>query len=156
MSRRLQVANQRPEGWDELHLPTVRALIEAGENAVDELRRISGRQGLSSKPMAIAVWHLYQAERMTAGDLARQCGCDAGNLSSMLDRLEEAGLLEREPCRNDRRVRYVHLTAKGRKVGAQVHSDYKRSGIYNELNRLNPREREAFTRILMRIAAANR
>jgi DNA-binding MarR family transcriptional regulator len=104
--------------------------------------------------MAIAVWHLYRSERVTAGDLARQCGCDAGNLSSLLDRLEESGLVERVSCENDRRVRYVALTAKGRKIGSQVQSDYKRSGVYNELNRLAPREREAFTNILLRITAA--
>jgi len=143
-----------PEGWDELYLPTVKALIAAGENVVDELRKISGRQGLSSKPMAIAIWHLYQTEGVTSGDLARQCGCDAGNLSSMLDRLEEGDLVERVSSKNDRRVRYVRLTSKGRKIGAAVQSDYMRSGVYRELDRLTAREREAFTNTLMRIVTA--
>jgi MarR family transcriptional regulator, 2-MHQ and catechol-resistance regulon repressor len=145
---------ERPEGWDELYLPTVKALIAAGENLVDELRRISGRQGLSSKPMAIAVWNLFQSPRITAGDLARRCGCDAGNLSSLLDRLEEEGLVDRVSCNSDRRVRYVHLTPKGRKVGAEVQREYKKSSFYRELSRLTPKERETFTAVLTRIAAA--
>jgi DNA-binding MarR family transcriptional regulator len=136
----------------DLYLNTVGALIKAGERVVDELTSISGREGLSSKPMAIAVWYLSRMERVTAGDLARRCGCDAGNLSSMLERLEKAGLAERTPCPNDRRVRYVQLTAKGRRIGARMHQDYVRSGVYKVLNRLDAREREAFTKILTDIA----
>jgi DNA-binding MarR family transcriptional regulator len=157
MSSKLKVQDvesERPEGWDELHLPTVKALIAAGENVVDELRRISGRQGLSSKPMAIAVWNLFQSERVTAGELARRCGCDSGNLSSLLDKLETEGLVERVSCHNDRRVRYVRLTQRGRRIGAQVQSDYKKSSFYRELARLTPKERDAFTAVLTRIAAA--
>jgi DNA-binding MarR family transcriptional regulator len=141
-----------PDGWEKLYFPTVRALIGAGEAVLDGLREIAGRQGLSSKPMAIAVWTLFQSEQMPAGDLARRCGCDAGNLSSMLDRLEQSGLVERVSAAHDRRVRYVRLTAKGRKIGAQVQDDYKRSAVYKELNRLAPSEREALTAVLRRIA----
>jgi DNA-binding MarR family transcriptional regulator len=144
--------SSRPEGWDKLYFPTVRALIDAGEAVLDGLREIASRQGLSSKPMAIAVWNLYQSPRMTTGDLARRCGCDAGNLSSMLDRLEKEGLLERVSAPHDRRVRYVDLTAKGRKIGAQVQDEYKRSAAYKELNRLTPRAREELTAILKRLA----
>lgn len=148
---------ERPEGWDELYLPTVKALINAGEAVADDLCRLASKQGLASKPMAICVWHLYQTGRVMSGDLARKCGSDAGNLSSMLDRLEEAGLVERESCNSDRRVRYVQLTAKGRKIGAAVQRDYKQSAIYTELNRLSTRERETFTNVLLNIvAAANR
>jgi MarR family transcriptional regulator, organic hydroperoxide resistance regulator len=154
-SRRLRAhssSSVAPEGWEKLYFPTVRALIGAGEAVLDSLRRIAGRQGLASKPMAIAVWTLFQTERMTAGDLAKRCGCDAGNLSSMLDRLEKSGLVERVSAPHDRRVRYVHLTPKGRKIGAQVQDDYKRSAVYKELNRLGPREREALTAVLRRLA----
>ncbi|HXW51326.1 MAG TPA: MarR family transcriptional regulator [Candidatus Acidoferrales bacterium] len=141
-----------PDGWEKLHFPTVRALIDAGESVMDGLRSIASRQGLVSKPMAIAVWHLYQSEHVTAGDLARKCGCDAGNLSAMLDRLEKAGLVERASAPHDRRVRYVRLTAKGRKIGAQVQDDYKRSAVFRVLDRLSPRERAALTGVLRRIA----
>jgi DNA-binding MarR family transcriptional regulator len=154
-SRRAKPRSQTlpaPEGWDKLYLPTVRALIGAGEAVLDSLRQIAGRQGLSSKPMAMTVWTLFQSDHMTAGDLARRCSCDAGNLSSMLDRLEEAGLVERVSAPHDRRIRYVHLTAKGRKIGAQVQEDYKRSAVYKELSRLAPREREALTGVLKRLA----
>lgn len=153
--QRSSTAHERPETWDELYLPTVRALIEAGEHVLDELRKISGRQGLASKPMAVAVWHLYHNERMTAGELARQCACDAGNLSSLLDRLEEAGLVERAACDSDRRIRFVRLTTKGRKLAAQVERDYKASAIYSILKSLGGRERRNFTSVLESIASAS-
>ncbi|MBV8162991.1 MAG: MarR family transcriptional regulator [Candidatus Eremiobacteraeota bacterium] len=143
--------------WDALYLPTVKALINAGITVSDELTRLASRQGLSSKPMTVCIWNLFHMGRVTAGDLARCCGADAGNLSALLDRLEEAGLVEREPCSIDRRVRYVQLSHRGRQIAAAVQRDYKRSGIYTELNRLSERERESFTKILSNIvAAANR
>ena len=143
-----------PGQWDALYLPTVKALINAGITVSDELTRLASRQGLSSKPMTVCIWNLFHMGRVTAGELARCCGADAGNLSALLDRLEEAGVVEREPCSTDRRVRYIQLTHRGRQIGAAVQRDYKRSGIYTELNRLSEREREAFTKILLDIVAA--
>jgi DNA-binding MarR family transcriptional regulator len=163
MSRAIRVLNEnRQEGahlrqWDELYFPTVRALINAGDAVADELCRLAQSHGLSSKPMTACVWNLFHLGRATAGDLARICSADAGNLSSMLDRLEEAGLVERESCPSDRRVRYVQLTAKGRLLGAALQRDYKKSGIYTELDRLSERDREMFTNTLRSIiATANR
>jgi DNA-binding MarR family transcriptional regulator len=52
--------------------------------------------------------------------LAGGWGCDASNVTWLVDRLEENGLVERRPHPTDRRVRTVALTPKGVEVRAQV------------------------------------
>jgi len=52
--------------------------------------------------------------------LADGWGCDASNVTWLVDRLEEHGLVERRAHPTDRRVRTVVLTAKGVQVRDQV------------------------------------
>ena len=46
-------------------------------------------------------------------DLAGAMHCDASYVTQLADRLEEAGLVEREPDPDDRRVKRLVLTSKG-------------------------------------------
>src|SRR5579872_530399 len=139
----------------ELFLNLVHGVIEAGDNAVTALRNLAFSQGLTSKPMAIAIWRLHLNKGpLKVSDLARTIDCDTGNTSGVLDRLEEAGLIERAQHGSDRRVRLVQLTAKGRKLGVQMEMDYKRTWMYRALKELSPRERETLDDILMRLNAS--
>jgi len=52
--------------------------------------------------------------------LADQLGVEGPSVVSMLDRLEQAGLVLRAPCPTDRRVKLVHLTDPGRELYDKV------------------------------------
>jgi DNA-binding MarR family transcriptional regulator len=52
------------------------------------------------------------------GDLATLLVCDASNVTWLVDRLEERGLVERRPYPSDRRVKSVVLTPEGVKTKA--------------------------------------
>jgi MarR family transcriptional regulator for hemolysin len=52
--------------------------------------------------------------------LADQLGVEGPSVVSMLDRLEQAGLVLRVPCPTDRRVKLVQLTDAGRALYAKV------------------------------------
>ncbi|HSO96291.1 MAG TPA: MarR family transcriptional regulator [Acidimicrobiia bacterium] len=52
------------------------------------------------------------------GDLAVLLACDASNVTWLVDRLEERGLVERRPHPRDRRVKSVVLTPEGAKTKA--------------------------------------
>lgn len=54
------------------------------------------------------------------GELARYLMCDSSNVTGITDRLEERGLLRREPGEKDRRVKMLVLTEEGQKVRAEV------------------------------------
>lgn len=49
-------------------------------------------------------------------ELARRLGMDASNLTGVVDRLEERGLVERRPDPGDRRVRQLALTPEGERL----------------------------------------
>jgi DNA-binding MarR family transcriptional regulator len=46
-------------------------------------------------------------------DLADRLCCDASNVTGIVDRLEERGLVERRPATDDRRVKHLVLTEAG-------------------------------------------
>lgn len=54
------------------------------------------------------------------GELVRVFGMKQSTLTSLLDRLEEAGYLRRELNPDDRRSFLIHVTAEGRKVADQA------------------------------------
>jgi DNA-binding MarR family transcriptional regulator len=55
-----------------------------------------------------------QAVRMT--DLANQVLFSSGGFTKLADRMEDAGLIRREPCPTDRRATFAVLTPQGRAV----------------------------------------
>ena len=56
----------------------------------------------------------------TMGALAQTFACDASNVTWLVDRLEERGLVERRPHPSDRRVRMVALTGPGEKTRSEL------------------------------------
>jgi DNA-binding MarR family transcriptional regulator len=57
-------------------------------------------------------------EGRSMGELATVLACDASNATWLVDRLEERGLVERQPHPGDRRVKSVVLTREGAKTRA--------------------------------------
>jgi DNA-binding MarR family transcriptional regulator len=65
-------------------------------------------------PHVIALRALDQPRPM--GELARLLACDNSNITGIVDRLEERGLVERTAADHDRRVKLIVLTAEGKRV----------------------------------------
>jgi MarR family 2-MHQ and catechol resistance regulon transcriptional repressor len=51
--------------------------------------------------------------RMTMGELAGQIVLTTGGVTRLIDRMESAGVVVREPCPTDRRVSYAVITEEG-------------------------------------------
>jgi DNA-binding MarR family transcriptional regulator len=58
------------------------------------------------------------------GELARRLGCDKTNVTGMVDRLVQRGLLTRQPDPADRRVSRVVLTEEGMALGAKIRAEF--------------------------------
>ena len=54
------------------------------------------------------------------GELARFLACDNSNVTGITDRLEERGLVRREPSPQDRRVKLLVLTDEGERLRREV------------------------------------
>jgi DNA-binding MarR family transcriptional regulator len=53
-------------------------------------------------------------------ELASTLGCDNSNVTGIIDRLEERGLVERRPAPHDRRVKMLVVTPRGREVRQRI------------------------------------
>lgn len=86
--------------------------------------------------------------RLTMSELACQLGLTSGGATRLVDRVVEAGLVERNACPSDRRVQWVVLTAAGEQKldeGLSVHLD----DLQRELiDRLDPDELDVLERAL--------
>jgi DNA-binding MarR family transcriptional regulator len=73
---------------------------------------------------------------MTLGELSRRMMVSNGNITGLVERLAEQGLVERTPHPADRRAAFVRLTALGRSSFgemASVHADWI-ADLFQELN----------------------
>jgi DNA-binding MarR family transcriptional regulator len=70
--------------------------------------------------LALALQMLEPGEPRPMSALAGQLRCDASNVTSIADRLEAAGLVERRPGESDRRVKTLVLTPHGEEVRERV------------------------------------
>jgi MarR family transcriptional regulator, organic hydroperoxide resistance regulator len=68
-----------------------------------------------------ALVHLHDEEGRSLSELATLLICDKSNVTSVVDKLEEAGLAERKAGKaGDRRFRRVVLTAEGQRLRRQA------------------------------------
>ena len=87
---------------------------------------LEARVGLPHAWFEVLV-RLSRSERgqLTMGALAEQVTLTTGGVTRLVDRMEAAGLVERLPCRTDRRVSYAGITEAGRaklEEAAAVHA----------------------------------
>jgi DNA-binding MarR family transcriptional regulator/GNAT superfamily N-acetyltransferase len=80
------------------------------------------REGLLHSPYSLAeariIYELAHRDVVTAADLGRELGLDAGYLSRMVSRLGQQGLLDRLPSESDGRQRLLRLTPAGEQAFA--------------------------------------
>jgi DNA-binding MarR family transcriptional regulator len=98
-------------------------------------------------PVQCHVLHLIEPERpLPMGRLADTLGCDASNVTGLVDRLEARGLVQRRPSADDRRVKVIHLTPAGSRLRAQLLR--RMTGSSCPLSRLSAADQRSLVRIL--------
>jgi DNA-binding MarR family transcriptional regulator len=63
-----------------------------------------------------ALMALEEGVSLPMHELATRLHCDSSNVTGIVDRLEQRGLVERRPHDQDRRVKLIVLTARGAEV----------------------------------------
>jgi DNA-binding MarR family transcriptional regulator len=69
-----------------------------------------------SPPQVMALRHLDPAEPKPMSELALALRCDNSNVTGLVDRLEDRGLVERRAAEHDRRVKMLRITERGADV----------------------------------------
>jgi DNA-binding MarR family transcriptional regulator len=69
---------------------------------------------------AMVLRFLYDQDQITSIDLGKKTELDSATLTGVIDRLENAGLIDRKDNPHDRRSIQIYLTEKGKITGEQV------------------------------------
>lgn len=70
-----------------------------------------------------------------------------GNITGLVDRLERDGLVARERSHEDRRIVFAHITAEGRRLSEEAHTEFV--GLIGRLlDFMGPEERKALAQQL--------
>lgn len=101
------------DGMDDPRLTAVGLLVEVYEGLVEHLGELHARHGLSGSEFDSLLRLARSGERLQMSDLAAQTSMSTSGITRVVDRLEQRGLVRREPSPADRRVSLVVLTDEG-------------------------------------------
>ena len=104
------------------------------------------------------LWALERAEggRMRLAGLAEKVVLSRSNMTRLIDRLEEAGLVRRERSDEDRRGAFAALTREGAKLRATMWPVYQRAIVELFDCHLAPGEAQVLDAAMRRMLAAAR
>ena len=123
-------------------------VTRAAEGQLREYLRLTHDTTLPRFDVMAALWR--RRDGVTMSELSRMLLVSNGNATTVVDRLEKDGLVQRRPSETDRRTVYVALTDRG----AQVFEGWA-TGHEAELNRIfedmDEADLDALTAILKRM-----
>ena len=112
------------------------------------LARIKGSGVTLGQPKVLD--YLKDHNGSSQKEIARGCHIEAGSLTSILNRMEEKGLVERRMLHGNRRNSYVFLTEKGEELRNLVTESFE--SIENEAFRgISEADRQQFMKTFSRI-----
>ncbi len=102
---------------------------------------------------AMVLGFLRDEDRITSGELGKRTELDSATLTGIIDRLEAAELIERRGNPADRRSIQVHLTERGRSLGAKAVQLIAEANV-TFLEMLTEKERGELRRLIGKLRAA--
>jgi MarR family transcriptional regulator, organic hydroperoxide resistance regulator len=106
-----------------------------------------------SPPQVRALAVLDPDRPVPMSELAEALHCDNSNVTGIVDRLEDRGLVERRSATHDRRVKMLAVTARGADVREQLAERLQEAP--EPLARLSPEDQRALRDIMRRALEAD-
>jgi DNA-binding MarR family transcriptional regulator len=135
----------RPKRSDEPILPLAQSLRLAVMRLARRLRQQSEADMTPSMLSALST--IERHGPMTLRELAAHERVQPPTVTTVLGRLESAGLVSRDTDLDDRRVSWVSLTSDGRRL-AEANRSRKTEFLAKRLSKLDDRDRESLARAL--------
>jgi len=125
---------------------------------VDAIERRLAQAGLPPLGWYDLLWALERspAQRLRMSELAEKVVLSRSNLTRLVDRLEDAGLVSRERSEDDRRGAYAVLTEAGREMRRRMWPAYEAEIRQLFEGRLSEAEADILGAVLRRLLAAAR
>src|SRR5262245_20938942 len=129
------------------------AFVFAHAAAVGRIEREFAAAGVVSLTWYDVLTALTAApgHRLRLQDLADEVVLSRSGLTRLVDRIEAAGLIRREPCETDRRGTYAVLTSAGEEAVAKAWPVYARGVARHFADRLTGEEKRALAAALRRV-----
>lgn len=109
------------------------------------VRRVADAVGITASQV-VALREL--SEPITARTLASRMSCEPSNATFVLDRLEQQGLIQRQPHPTDRRAKQIVLTPDGHQVRTNV---LRRLHAESPLTRLTTDQQDSLRELLQKL-----
>jgi MarR family 2-MHQ and catechol resistance regulon transcriptional repressor len=90
-------------------------MVQAAVRVKHDLGRLAETYDLTTMQV-FTLCSLIPDEDMAMNRLSHLLACDASNVTGIVDRLVQRGLITRAECETDRRVKVISLTEKGGKL----------------------------------------
>jgi DNA-binding MarR family transcriptional regulator len=143
-------------GLPEPYLSAWRGVLNAHASLVEQIEEALARSGFPPLAWYDVLWALRRApgRRARMAELAQSLTLSRGGLTKLVDRLETAGLLRREPAEHDGRGLYATLTTAGEEMLRRMWPVY--SGVLRETfaSAMSAEEAAVIAAALDRAAAA--
>ena len=122
-------------------------LLTIGERLRQHVAEVSHRYDLTPQ-QAMVLDRL--AVRRTMGQLADDLACDRSNVTGLIQRLEQRGLVAREGDETDRRTKWLSLTPAGRELRDVFRRDiFQGTDVLSGLGEDEPRQILGALRVIM-------
>jgi len=109
------------------------------------------RETLQGEAFALHFIESHCNSTISAGDIGRNIGVSSARVATLLNEMEEKGLVTREIDREDRRRIIVKITAKGREIAEKNKRDFLQRTV-ELLTSLGEYDAREFVRIMGRLA----
>ena len=130
-------------------LNTYVKLMRASESVSARIHGHLAETGLTVSQFGV-MEALYHLGPLSQGELAKKIMRSSGNITMVIDNLEERGLVKRERNRQDRRSYAVRLTVEGRRLIGSVFPRHA-AKIVEEMKALTATEQEELSRLCRKV-----
>ncbi len=115
-------------------------------------------RAVQSLELSVIEWYilraLFEQDGQHASELARSVGRAATSFTPNLDKLQDKGLIERQPDPADRRAVRIHLTTKAQECRERIlNTAEELDGHVSDL--FTPEEFETFQKVLAKLQTVN-
>ncbi len=130
-------------------LDTYIKLMRAAESVTSKLNEYKTYEGLSISQFG-TLEALYHLGPMYQKDIGRKILKSSGNITMVIDNLEDKGLVERRRDQRDRRYVSIVLTEKGEKIISEILPGHI-AAIVEIMDALNEEERRALGKLCKKL-----
>ncbi|WP_010529188.1 MarR family winged helix-turn-helix transcriptional regulator [Lentibacillus jeotgali] len=134
---------------ENLSLKAFVVLMKASKSVTEYVKKDISRYDMKTNDFAV-LEALYHKGNLTVKQISEAVLINAGSMTYVIDKLESKGLLERKPCKDDRRAVYIHITDKGKKLMDDIFPKHQEA-IEDLLQDLSVEEKKTVIDILKRI-----